>query len=149
MTCCLPLGLTSAAFAALSYREQALARFIDKVDMKCAIDRATRKRQVSERKMPGACLFLRQYLFQKAILGDGSEMVDQAADNVWHNWILHTREYREFQQECSRILDSEVWLDHGPYKDGAMTRRPGREVTAERFAALYGIDTSRKRHISG
>tara|TARA_R110002110_G_scaffold26350_4_gene96951 strand:+ start:1097 stop:1516 length:420 start_codon:yes stop_codon:yes gene_type:complete len=130
--------MLGANLNAMTPREIEILNFIAGADMGMAIDRCRRKRDVSERNIPLACTFLRQYLFLKAVTAGGMEIIDQAADNLWHHWILHTRQYREFNQGISAAAGREVWLDHGPYENGDMTRQPGREVFFANYRRYFG-----------
>jgi hypothetical protein len=123
----------------LTGNEREILSYVAEADLSFAIDRCRRKRDVSDRKIPDACRFLRQYMFLKAVTPGGMEIIDQAADNMWHHWILHTQRYREFCQGLSATAGREIWIDHGPYENGDMTRRPGREVFFENYRRYFGV----------
>jgi len=121
-----PLGLLPGHD--LTSKEVKMLQEIESYDLWFVIERIMRKKTIKKDKLPAAILFAKRYFALKAIGHEGMVMVDDDADEVWHNFILFTREYIEF---CEHIAGR--YIHHTP-ETSKTALAPGGEET---FWKLY------------
>jgi hypothetical protein len=102
-----PLGISGDLF--LTSRQQARLRAIEEYDLEFIAERLRRKRAVPPELIEDALFEFRRYMALVALGHHDIAMISQDVDEVWHNFIVFTRQYSRF---CETVF--EEFIHHDP-----------------------------------
>jgi hypothetical protein len=101
---------------------------IEEADLWFVEERLVRKGLVSPEKMAEAVLEFKRYMVLVGLGYRGLGMLDAEVDEVWHAFILFTRDYADF---CQRAFGT--FIHHVP----RTSRSPRPELTVDGFVTAY------------
>ena len=121
-----PLG--TRADLSFSAEQLEMTRFLEAYDLWFVAERLERKGLVSAERMPQAVLEFKRYMALVGLGYRGLGMLSPEVDEVWHAFILFTREYAAFCQEAFGMF-----IHHVP----RTSRTPIPEASRGNFLSAY------------
>jgi hypothetical protein len=120
------LGIRSEL--SLTVEQLEMLRSLESYDLWFVEERLARKGIVTQDSIPAAILEFRRYMALVGLGYRGLGMLSPEVDEVWHAFILFTREYAAFCQEAFG-----TFIHHVP----RTTRTPLPQASAENFLTAY------------
>jgi hypothetical protein len=126
-----PLGIRSDVL--LSPEQLEMVQRIEGLDLWFVEERLARKALVAAEELPAALLEFKRYLALVGLGYRGLGMLSPQVDEVWHSFILFTREYAAFCQEAFG-----QFIHHVPRTSRSPVAETGGESFLTAYAEVFG-----------
>ncbi|HMK09486.1 MAG TPA: hypothetical protein VK449_10695 [Anaerolineales bacterium] len=127
-----PLGIRPDIH--LSAEQTEMVRFLDGYDLWFVKERLLRKDRMPAERLDRAVLEFRRYMSLIGLGYRGLGMLSPEVDDVWHDFILFTREYAEF---CQTAFGT--FIHHVPRTSRTPRTDAGREAFLTAYTEVFGV----------